>query len=206
MKLSLSEAATVLGKTERQLRYMIKAGRLGAAKQDGQWRIESSELPLTDAQRQSLAERLGAARVAFDKGVEAAAKVVGDTEKQRRYTVTDLTAFQVGAAIYRELVGALGVEATACRLLSSALTAVACGFHDFQPADKAKRFSEARSSAAAAVAALLLEGEEQRVLGARIEQELIPKISGLVASCERRSHRSRFESFGSSVFPSRSAR
>jgi excisionase family DNA binding protein len=66
MRLSLSEAATVLGKSERQIRYLIKSGHLTASKEGGQWRV--TDLLLTEGQRRSLAERLGAARAAFDKG------------------------------------------------------------------------------------------------------------------------------------------
>jgi excisionase family DNA binding protein len=44
--LSLAEAATVLGKSERQVRYMINNGRLKAVKIGGSWVVESSDLPL----------------------------------------------------------------------------------------------------------------------------------------------------------------
>ena len=205
MKLSLSEAATVLGRSERQIRYLIKTGRLRAGKDGGQWRIESADLPLTEAQRRSLADRLGQAREAFDKSVEAVTKVAGE-EERRRYSVVDLAAFQAGAALYRELRNELAEDDPACRCLSSALTAVVCGFHNYQPSDKARRFSEARESAASAVASLLLRGGKHQALGERVEQELIPRLSGLVASSERRAKSSRFESFGSAVFRAGPAR
>ncbi len=41
MKLSLAETATVLGKSQRQVRYMIQNGKLEAAKRGGRWQIES---------------------------------------------------------------------------------------------------------------------------------------------------------------------
>ncbi len=40
MDLLLSEAARLLDKSESQVRYMIKSGRLKASKVDGRWRIQ----------------------------------------------------------------------------------------------------------------------------------------------------------------------
>lgn len=197
MKISLGETATVLGRSERQVRYLIKTGKLRAAKEGGQWRVATADLPLTEEKRHALADRMEVARDAFEKGLEPVAKVAGREEGRRQYSVTDLVAFQAGQAIFRELREDLGEEHAACRQLAAALTLVVRGCHNYQPADKANRFLEARELAAAAVAELLLRGEARhRTLAERIEQELIPKISGLVASSERRSRSSRFDRFG----------
>jgi hypothetical protein len=53
MKLSLSEASTALGKSERQVRYLIKSGHLRAGKEENQWRIDSAVPPLTEPQRRA---------------------------------------------------------------------------------------------------------------------------------------------------------
>ena len=58
MELSLSEVATVLGKSERQVRYLIKTERLKASKQGGRWSIHSEDLPLTAEQREILSKRV----------------------------------------------------------------------------------------------------------------------------------------------------
>ena len=114
-------------------------------------------------------------------------------------------AFQAGEALYREVTAALGDDDPACRRLSAALALVARGCHSFHPADKVRRFTEAREEAATAVAELLLRGEAgdegRRSLARRIEEELIPKLSGLIAAHEKRGRRSRFDRFGSSVSP-----
>ena len=48
MVVSLSEAASMLGKTPRQkIRYMVKKGELTARKIGGRWAIEVTDLPLT---------------------------------------------------------------------------------------------------------------------------------------------------------------
>ncbi len=205
MKISLSEAATILGKTERQVRYLIKTGRLAARKDGNRWYVESTELPLSDGQRRAVAARVETAREAFDKGLEPAAKA-GKNEKQRtHFSVTDLKAFKTGVEICRAITGELGADHAAGKELNAALKRVAQGCHCFHPADKAHHFTEARDLAATAVAELLLQpgdGEPmRRGLAERIENELIPKLAGLVASQEKRNRKSRFDRFGS--FPSR---
>jgi excisionase family DNA binding protein len=206
VKLSLSEAANVLGKSERQVRYLIKTGHLAAVRDGGRWRIDSADLPLSEAQRASLASRLEVARQAFERGLAPVAKTTGEKgeeapkDSRRQYSVVDLTAFQKGQAVYRDLRQALGAQSLAGRRFHAALTLLARGCHSFQPAEKAARFTEARDQAAAAVAELLLQedsAEAARALAERIEQELIPKIAGLVATHEKRSRGARFERFGS---------
>lgn len=206
MDLSLPEAATVLGKSERQVRYLVKTGRLAARKEGGRWRIASADLPLTDAQRQALASRLQVARQAFEDGLQAASKATGETENKRHYSVKDLAAFAAGADILRQLRAELSEADPARRQLSAALELLSRGCHCFHPTDKARRFTEAREAAASAVAELLLAGAEEEparvLLADRLEQELIPQIAGLVALHERRSRRSRFDRFNTSSLPS----
>jgi len=205
MKLSLSEAATVLGKSQRQVRYLISQKRLKAAKEGGRWRIESADLPLTEPQREALSERLGKARQAFEKGLEPAAKSVADEPDRRHFSVRDLGAFQKGEAIYREASPPLGQDDPGCQHLLRALTLLTRGCHTFHPAEKASRFLEAREAAATAVAVLFLatdpDNELRRKVAERIEQELIPKLTGLIAMHEKRSRRSRFDRFAASSRP-----
>ena len=52
MELSLREAAEALGKSQRQVRYMIQLGKLKATKVNGEWRVKSDELALTPRQKQ----------------------------------------------------------------------------------------------------------------------------------------------------------
>ena len=200
MKLSLSESATVLGRSERQIRYLIKTGRLRAGKDGGRWRIESTDLPLTDAQREAVASRVQTAREAFEKGIAPAGKIEESkpAAEKKRYSVKDLKAFQSGEDIYRELKVDLGREDSACQHLFAALVLMTRGCHTFHPGEKAARFTEARDAAAHAATHLFLDGDEEsrRRLAERIEQELIPKIASLVAGQEKRSHRTRFDRFG----------
>ena len=78
---------------------------------------------------------------------------------------------------------------------------MARGCHSFHPADKANRFTAARDLLAEITADLLLfigkDEDKRRGFAERIEQELIPKVAGLIARQEKRNRRSRFERFGS---------
>jgi len=69
MQLSLAEAATLLGKLLRQVRYMIKCGQLEAAKVDGRWLINEAAIPLTAAQRGAIETRAATAREAFERRI-----------------------------------------------------------------------------------------------------------------------------------------
>jgi hypothetical protein len=208
MKLSLSEAATVLGKSERQIRYLIKRGEVRASKQDGKWSIQAEDLPLNDAQRAALGERVEAAREAFDKGLAPAEKAAAP-QSRGAYSVTQLAAFEAGREIYRELVAGLGHEHVAAQELFRALAALARGCHAFQSSAKAARYVEAREAAATAAAHLWVLPEAHALgsaeFGRRIEQELIPKIARLVATHERRVDKARFDRFGSALVPGRFA-
>lgn len=50
MDLSLAEAAAHLGKSPRQVRYLIKQGKLRARKRGSAWVIDSTDLPRSEAQ------------------------------------------------------------------------------------------------------------------------------------------------------------
>jgi hypothetical protein len=198
MRLSLADAAIALGRSQRQIRYMIQTGRLQARKDGGRWVIDSADLPLDAGQRKALQGRVGQARQPLDKCLAPLEK--GAKEK-RQYSVTDLHAYEVGMGLLRELIWAeedYSPEARRC--LFDALIWLSRGCHAFQPADKAARFAEARDAAAEAAIHLLLAAEDEadpcRGWAERLEQEFIPKVSALLASQEKRSKRGRRERFG----------
>ncbi len=51
MQLSVTNVATVLGKSSRQVRYMIQQGQLKAVREGKGWRIDADSLPLGEAER-----------------------------------------------------------------------------------------------------------------------------------------------------------
>jgi hypothetical protein len=196
MKLSLAQTATVLGKSERQVRYLIKLGRLQASKATGTWEIDEADLPLTAEQRTGIGERVEVARQAFEKAVEPAVRA---TESTATYSVTKLAAFTGGEAVYRELRDQFPAD-PAVPLLFAALEHLTRGCHAFHADEKRRHFREARGLAAAALTHLLLGGQAsdgtRRALAERLEQAVLPKISGLIAACEKRARQRRPEHFG----------
>ncbi|MBF0131691.1 MAG: hypothetical protein HQL75_03780 [Magnetococcales bacterium] len=205
MNLSLTEAAIVLGKTPRQVRYLIKNGTLKAKKEKGCWVIDNADLPLSAAQRQAVARRAETAQNAMAEATEPLRKAASpapspaetktaDGEKEKKvYSVTDLKAFTLGADICRALETHLGREDSARLCLFEALKKLCRGCHAFQPPQKEARFTEAREAAADAVAILLLEGDaddpQRTTLARRIETELIPKLAALAAGQEKRARK-----------------
>ncbi len=73
--LTLREAAVALGRSERQVRYMIQQGSLKATKRGLQWVVASEELPLTEVQRREVRERIDRATEAMGRGLAAASFV-----------------------------------------------------------------------------------------------------------------------------------
>lgn len=180
MRLSLAQVSTLLGKSERQVRYMIRHSQLRAEKVDGKWSIDDDALPRSPAQRQADLVRATTAQQALATALAPA--------RGKVYSVTDLLAFQAGAALHREL-----RDHPVADTLVSALVELTRGCHAYEPSEKASHFAEARRLAATVVTHLLVRGDV--ALAARLEQEFIPKLSGLVASFEKRARRRRFEHF-----------
>lgn len=211
MNLTLKEVAALLGRSPRQLRYLVKIGKIIASKKNGCWHIESTDLPLSESQRERLHQRVNEARDIFDQALEPVDKAASSTPREKKegkhYSVTDFKAFQDGESIYKEMTDSFGQKDVACRHLFDALCQITQGCHAFHPQDKCARFTSARESAALAVTTLLLEKPKEsghrKGFAQRIEQELIPKIARLLATHERRSRSSRFSSFGSNTFMSR---
>lgn len=72
VKLSLADAAALLGKSRRQVRYMIQQGRLPARKVAGRWVIEREELPLSRGQERAVARKAAALAQAVDAALAPA--------------------------------------------------------------------------------------------------------------------------------------
>ncbi len=199
--LAISEAAVLLGKSERQVRYLIKRGQLEASKVGGQWRIPSNALPLTDDQRETM---LGSAQRIVDAAESAVAparKAASGSDKRRRFSVQNLRVFRVAMELYREAVETCGGNAQATLDLHSCLIFLARGCHTYQSRAKAEHFCAAREAAASALVELLIvkhsdDASAHNAIADRIEQELMGPFSGLIRTAERKRRRGRFERFG----------
>ena len=76
MQLTIQQAARRLGKSERQVRYMLQQGKLAAEKQGGVWMIDSATLPASGGQQRSAERKQQRLRAAVDEAVLRARSVV----------------------------------------------------------------------------------------------------------------------------------
>jgi len=179
MKLSLSQAAEKLGKTRRQIRYMIQQQRLPARKDGGRWVVDSEALPQSDEAQ--------ASRTRQEAGFRGTVETVLGMGGKRRYGLGDLKAVPLAIPVYKHCRELLGVESDAARELRIALDQMALGYHRFGWSEKRDAYGKARDAAARAAMALMLEdSEEAGRLQDQIEQELMPALAGVLRRTERR--------------------
>lgn len=183
MDLSLAEAARLLGKSDRQVRYLVKQEQLPARKVAGQWRIRREDLPLSPGQERAEAvKRERAARIALE-----VLQPDGEEVSKRRFSVRELRTVRHGAPLYRSLRESLGPEHPAVTALGEALMLVACGCHTFHAREKVAFYGRAREELSRATMALLLEdGEACLAAVEQLEEQLLPTLGGLIRNAERR--------------------
>ena len=123
MLLTLSQAATQLGKTQRQIRYLIQEGRLKARKDGGRWVVDAADLP-SDGPRQE-------ARARRDERLRDAAEEALGPRPGRRWGLRDLKAVTIGVPLYQRTRELLGDDAAPARELRAALDLLAIGAHRY---------------------------------------------------------------------------
>jgi hypothetical protein len=184
MLLSLEQAAERLGKTTRQVRYLIKQGRLPAQKQAGRWMIDADDLPLSDPQKAAVDRRERALRDAVEEGLGL------NQEPPARYSVRNMKSFQIALPLFQNVSAALGAEHAAAVAMREVLLLLTRGCHRFDREDKAAAYRTARDAASLAVCELILSGQEAaEPLVHEIEQNLMAALSGLLRRMERRGRR-----------------
>lgn len=185
MELSLTEAARLLGKSERQMRYLIQEARVPARKVHGHWVIRREDLPLSEGQ-------VRAARQKTERAARLAEEILRPEEESspQGHSIRQLRAYQVGVPLYRDLVEKTGADHPAAALMREALMLLACGYHEFESQNKAEHYGRARLHASRTVMALLLDDDEsRRDLAGRLESSFLPALGGLIHQAERRGRR-----------------
>ncbi|KFB70854.1 MAG: DNA binding domain, excisionase family [Candidatus Accumulibacter phosphatis] len=183
MKLTLEQAAARLGKSERQIRYLVHNGRLPAEKIGGRWLIDSDALTLSDGQREAVERKERQLRAAVEEGLGLPAA----SERSPRYSVRDLKGFQLALPLYRQTAACLGADHPATLALRRVLEELARGCHRFEHAEKAEAYRQARDAASAAVVELLLcTRPETDAVAVQIEQDLMAALAGLLRRLDHR--------------------
>ncbi len=111
MHLTVDQAAERLGKSRRQLRYLIKSKRLPARKFAGRWVIDSKDLQLSEGQTRAVERRERQLRAVVEEGLG----LPDAGERRPRYSVRDLKAFQIALPIHTRAAKDLGEDHPATR-------------------------------------------------------------------------------------------
>lgn len=182
MNLSLSEAAHLLGKSDRQIRYWIKKGSLPAKKSAGRWFIRREDLPLSEGQKRAATRKV-------ERAADLAEEILrtGSKSPKKTFSVREIRAYREGAPIFHQVVEATSPAHPSVDLLKEAFMQLACGYHEFEGESKARHYAVARQHASRAAMVLLLEDEEKfGKLAQLLESILLPAIGGLIHQAEKR--------------------
>ena len=197
MELTIREAAVLLGRKPRTLRAQLARGELPGRKLDGVWRLESRQLPLTEAQRDALQRKADRVRQAVDDVLPSR---MAASPQQRSRSIADLDAFRRGQEILSEMRQAnedldTGRRERAAAILEEALLAFAEGVVLFDKGHKLEAVNRSRSKLARCAAMLLIEGgipPAEPIFGwvSAIESEIVPAVAGFARWADgRRSRR-----------------
>ncbi len=170
MDLSLAEAARLLGKSERQVRYLIHSGKIPSRKKGRRVVIRRKDLPLGEGQQRAAEQKTERAARLADEILRPEGS--GAKKAKAKYSIRGLRAFQEGATIYRQLTAAAGADHAATTGMRESLMLLACGYPEFQAATKADFYARARQEASRVTMALLLDDEDaHRDAVERLESE-----------------------------------
>jgi excisionase family DNA binding protein len=184
MQLSLPQAAEILGKSRRQVKYLIEQGLLPATKVGGRWVLERDDLQMDEIAQQ----RASLKQAQLQASIEEALKPSG---KKRFYTLRDIKAVQLATPLYRELLTRGDGWQKAAQHMRECLDQLAVGCHRYDRREKAAAYSAARDAASLAAIEIVLAHEnnddrtEQTLLDT-IEQELMPAFAGLLRRNENK--------------------
>lgn len=182
MLITLEEAATRLGKSPRQVRYMIRQRTLVAKKLAGRWMIEEEALGLPAPQRAAEQRKADALRTTIERTLDEQG-----SSRRRPTTVSDLRAFRQLLPLHRAVAAALGEEHRAAATTFEALKRLALGCHRFHKEHKVNAYGGARDVLAEAVVALLVVGtRDADAWAAQLENDVLPSVVGLLSRYDNR--------------------
>jgi excisionase family DNA binding protein len=193
MLLTVDEAATLLHISPRAVRARLQRGELKGHKDGGQWRVSRAALPLTAERHRELQARADTIREVVDNALPSRAPSL---RPQKRH-LPDLMAFRALVAILQDLRMAADVSGrpapvvrahtAADRMLETALEGIGRAWPIFAPQHRLHFLDLARSEIGGAIAWLAASGDaDLATLAARIEDEVLPPLSGMCRSAEHR--------------------
>jgi hypothetical protein len=185
MQLTLEQTATRLGKSQRQVLYMIRQNRLPAKKIAGRWFVESTDILQNDQQRRRSEHKERQLRAAVEEALD-----LSEDDLKTRYSVRDLKAFQIALPIYRKLCEELSDTHPAVQALRRVLEHLCRGCHRFARAEKAESYHAARDAASLVICELVLaDSPAAEPLIHTLEQDLMAALAGLMRRMDGRRRR-----------------
>ncbi len=177
MLLTLDQAAAKLGKTRRQVQYMIRGERLRAEKVGNRWLIDEADLPYSGSQQKVQARKQRKFRAAIEDALDVDPK----GNQTTRYSVLDMKAFQISQEIFKQVHESLGKDEQAAASMWQCLLELSLGCHRFDQHEKIIAYGNARDHASEALCHLIFRDHDRSSTYAhRIEQDLMPAIAGLL--------------------------
>lgn len=174
----LPEAAALLGKSERQVRYLIQNGKLAGEKVEGRWRISADALRAHPERQVQTAEK----REAIREAVERALPEGGDVTP---WSVRSMRAVKHALQLHRSVTEAFSATAPEAEAVAQALRYLVRGGHAFERAEKRRFYQEARLASCDALSALLLRGTREALAFVEVaESGLMPALAGLLRRSE----------------------
>ena len=185
MDVGIDEAARLIGRSSRVVRYLIKTGKLKTRREGRKFLIATADLPLTEKARLELDKKYAAARKAVDAAIrrdgsplladepslaplpalpEDPARGVGANlaqRDQRRYALSELDVTQHLLVMFRSLhdMSSMIAEGERGRTLSHlhrGLRELSAGFYLFDASSRSVALNTARVEFAYALAELLM--------------------------------------------------
>ncbi len=184
MKLSVRDAARILGKSERTARHLAQTGQIPAQRVGGRWLFEREHLEAHVSGGQTLAAAVDGLRDDVVEALEDAKPKLGE---RGFYSVRDVTAFKSGSSVLRQLEEASKTPGT--EYLRTLLRCIADGFHQYDPETKLNSLLAARRAASGAVADLAHHAAADEALDPLVdtlEKVTLGSLRGLIRRAERR--------------------
>ncbi len=162
MEISVGEAAQLLNRSPRAIRYLVKQGQISARRVGRSFMIRLEELPLTDVQRQEAAKTWERVRETVDRvlppapptapGPAPAARPQPGQEPSRTYSLKSLRTFTAGIELCGGLLSVpdgFAAQVYAGRLdpvatLITGLESLANAFYQYDPRRKRESLEDAR--------------------------------------------------------------
>lgn len=194
MELRIEEAAKLLGKSARQIRYMIETKRLPARREGKTWKIRKEDLPLTEGQERAKERKEEKVKNIAEEILGKQSKSLGQDiiEKRMHYALKNQSSFTLSQEAYQRAKLIFGDTHYISKVLKRGLLYITLAWYEYASAQRIIWLQQARLRMCKALTELLTIPErtpEMNALSELIEIHIIAGINGLARHAERNKKR-----------------